>query len=480
MLIVTSIVIPPSRSVKEDLFYRSGFANEFSYTPFIGLLGMVREQFNTDDISLEDVIANIPDLKLDKLRPHAGDDPNDEERSMSDDYDIRFEDIGQEWIDKYGEIMLIGYKLNQKNSYREYLKDNLEYVRVFQDDETGEYVSESDLISNKNIVTSEYLKAKNKIPYLLKILFNGSIYYGIHLLSCLIAYNRAKQVSSNGEVTSRAFRRMGIYRVDDKGKITRMLRDDEDSSSRYQTIWRWICGDFPNDMYYKASTEFLSCLLCCNVDITLENPLSYDLEFFQKLNVSYIPDNDEFVMMYSDVLGGKVRDAIDRFGLENVALNCIDNYDDDASVYTQESKIAPQKCIDLIAANTSNLDKVYAEEWSMTDEALEDIDDFLSCYIPYIGDYLKKKFDTHRLRDYIFNNGYMVNRKTGLYFYIIINPLLSWYSSDIVLGCISKSGNLVVLDKIRNKIRYISCRDVCEFVKTGDEQYKKWHEVYIR
>ena len=291
--------IYPSRSVVGDVITREGPADENSFTPYDGYSRVIGEQFGRKEgyFNINDFLVYVSSQDFDPTRVKKevkeledGDIGGVSDKELAGFTTLESVD-DDEYVRKHIRNLIVGYK---KNRYSPYRTEELKDVEFFKDEETGDMISPAELVTRKDNVDLDYnIEIQKKFPYLLKLLHNGSVYYGIHLLSFMRAYEIIKDTKWGPA----DFGAQGVYKMERNGRIGRKFIHAEDNKvpDYYPFGRKWASGGFPDDMYYKAAQEFLAMCSFLNIDIRNENTLDYDKDYIDSIICTYVASNEEYV-----------------------------------------------------------------------------------------------------------------------------------------------------------------------------------------
>ena len=320
MLYVKNKLIPyPGRTVMEDVLIRTGNPDKYSYTPYPGMIDIFRKQFyNQGEVSEEDFIRycreGTNEFNPSMIKPDDSLDAMTLEEALvaskveydyisdSNSFYWKLEDIDANWVAKYVNMKAIGYK-REKRGRAVHLEATLATPIVY-DLETnaaksvGEF-QESDY--NKDIM--EVLRAKEKLPFLLKQLHKGSISKKASLMSFIIAAERAhkRYCSDSGDkivfsIEPRDFYTYATtYEMKPDGKLGRPFEAKDNKCAKFRDIVAWMRGEFPNDVYFGYYNELLKVAATLDISLADEDPTVYQGEFIQQMECTYLASNMEYL-----------------------------------------------------------------------------------------------------------------------------------------------------------------------------------------
>lgn len=205
MLIIRRYQSIPAKRVITDLALRDGLPREDSPTELEGMFKSVvfPQLSRTEDgvkvitrtTELEHLLNEHPDInpvraiqRWNKNNPHA----------MVPESQ-KFEDIPVEQVAYEVKNVIMSIKLNDKKSFKEV--ENNSKQRVFMDmsdDGDEDMIQENELLldtdfADEDISVTEIEYLRERVTYLIKLIHERSKVKGIHYISYLIAYDRAKE-----------------------------------------------------------------------------------------------------------------------------------------------------------------------------------------------------------------------------------------------------------------------------------------------
>lgn len=234
------------------------------------------------------MLNDQPDYNADHQKPIAGTYTKEKGGSS---YLRRLEDIDESWVRKYLENVLTGIKINKSGGIREYAKQHLE-AQTFNDSE-GEAVEEGELlVDDTDYAPMTVAEAKSKLPYLLKRLHDKSMAMRTSAISLIIAYEKAKRYTKCPR--PKDILGAGVYKMGKDGNFDGLFPDSANSGKVFPPACDWIRG-FDRDAYFSDAVELLRICEILGVDITKEDPLDYQAKDINKLKVTYITKNRDYL-----------------------------------------------------------------------------------------------------------------------------------------------------------------------------------------
>ena len=263
---------------------------------------------------------------------YENDDGIDREVSAHEvvDYYKRLEDIDESFVEKYVDQILTGFLWDDTGAKR--INQRLQTFDLWEDEEG--YVSPTDvLIEEEDFTLDEIAEAKQKLPYLLKVLHDGSIKYKGSLLSFIIAVERYRLNAGGKSIKPHNICKEGVYRVDSNGNITEPFTIEDNSATTLRTLIDWVLGGI-DDRYYRASRELLRVCTILDLDITKEDPKVYNSKVIESAVCLYITSNEEYLENY----GYANRDILKALSPEDIH-SMSQSLQADFSVYHEEFSV---------------------------------------------------------------------------------------------------------------------------------------------
>jgi hypothetical protein len=336
-------VLLRTKSLIVDLASRRGEPNQESPSPYRGQLTAALSQFNTlsdYDGYFIDVLAQQIDYNADKQCPQDCEyDPtyyNDSTRPTQYNPSVggtpmylrRLEDIPEDWVTSYLTNAIIAAKKNKKDSVQAYSSKH-RVGRTFVDDDEEE-TTEAELVTeNQNDYSpKEIMKAKEKIPYLLRRLHDKSKEMKVHLISMIIAtekaqrdvdlQNRRDSTTKNVNLQPMRILKHDVYKMNPDGTIgPRFGADANKNDDRFKAAWAWRRdGDYEKDPYYNDMVNLLHYYNVMGINIREEDPFTYQEDFISSLTVLYITSNRDYVLRKHRGFHKEVYEALRTLPLE--------------------------------------------------------------------------------------------------------------------------------------------------------------------
>jgi hypothetical protein len=273
----------------EELICRSGSPTTRSLSPYDGMLKLVRAQIPGHGLNLICKLISTEDFDADVKKPIAG--RYTEVKPANAKILRRLEDIDESWVQHYINTRLTGLKQNELKGLREYDSKHPE-TRTLVNSE-GETAEESELLIDYNTHSvTNVAEAKAKLPYLLKRLNDKSISLKVSALSLIIAY---ESVRASGTIAVKPGQMgvKGIYTVNSKGDIVDRI---DNTSPLFGEAFKWVQGiNSYRDAYFSDAIELIHVCKVLGVDIAKEDPLEFQGSNIEKLRVTYMVKNKDYM-----------------------------------------------------------------------------------------------------------------------------------------------------------------------------------------
>ena len=320
MFLSKTLIAIPARTLIQDLALRSGSPTQESLSPYEGKYDVVAEMFRSSyDGSLSVLLASQPDYDADKQKPYRGKRTDEADENMNNEfkdcnpmsedipeYPRRLEDIDISHVTRYLHNVIYGARFNANNSVKAYAR-NTQTTLTLQDNE-GEYIEEKDLLIDDTGDYSAYelQEAKNQLPYYIRRLHDKSKEIGIHLISLMRAYERAKDLVEIENLNRKHMISVrpqhliseGVYFMGADGTIGALCPVDANKNSRaFQAAYAWLSSDSPTR---RDANMLLNCFEMLGIDIRRESPLLYTKDYVDKLVVTYVTSNVDYLTRSSD------------------------------------------------------------------------------------------------------------------------------------------------------------------------------------
>lgn len=291
----------PNKRTVVDLIERDGPPTKESFTPYNGMNYLIEEQmkgYRYSIIGIDIITDNIAELSVSKLKgtEDIKSEESDDTSLNPDNYEYLLEKIDEEYVKRYLKRALIGLKIN-KSDARGAIEENEQVQNLMYDKESGEVHNLSDTYVADLVEESgsKMKEIRNKIPYLLKKLQDGSIMYGVSLLSLFIALDGVRQQKGlNSDIKPNDLLAYPIYRVNGHGTLIDTFDPaTANNIAKFRTPKDLVLGVNPHDPYYKAGLELISRARRLGYNLYEEDVRDYTPSYINRLMHDYIISNQE-------------------------------------------------------------------------------------------------------------------------------------------------------------------------------------------
>ena len=314
MIINQNSINLPWKSVLRDIASRSGSPNEDSPCPYMGEAKWFYDQTKNVSRDMLSKLDNFSDFN--SIEKHVQPGPYDKDlpktgsalkyfEGLTDEFGMVISDpIDVSWVKSYlGNIMFSIKKYDKGGFKEEERKYGMARAVMDSEGEDGEdLIESSDLITqNKSFEFRDTLDYINKLPFLVKRLYECGREHNIHMFSLIIAYEKAKK-KLKGRPQPASVLANKVYKLNFDGSIaTRNGELDyitENKGDFAKWAYPWISGKKKElrGRYYKNLQELLGICAALKIDLSKEDPLLYTQEFIDSLTVTYIETNKEFLI----------------------------------------------------------------------------------------------------------------------------------------------------------------------------------------
>lgn len=453
----------PSKLFIEDLLSRNGESNDDSFTPFSGEQYQIREQFKgSSKFSLSDFLNYSQNMDLNPRRINKDhslylDDEEYDADSIEDELVkenagfVYLEDIdSQEYITRYIKQLLIGYKCNANTEYRKL--NSVKSTYRYSDDESNHTVSEAEMIPVEEKRLDILFDVKERLPFILRSLDEGSNYYGFHLFSFIRAY---KIITDAGEdpMESRNWIDKETYLYRRPNRVLDRVIHAQDNKMRYYPEarkWACGCGEYINCRYRKYALELLSICEMVGVSIAEESPATFTHSLCSRIRCTYLHSNIEY---------------IDTFGLVDPTILEMIKPENLLS-YKNQFKLSSEKeeaCKTIDELEYMSIASTYIRTQLKVNSTSKQAKDFLrsgeeacNALFTYLKPDAKLYKDYTIIDDFLFYN--------GKYRRINISTFIGRKGQEIY-GTIHKSGIVVILFPTFTKLYYMTCEELLNRMK---------------
>ena len=280
-------------------------------SPFVGQRSYILELGKNFIIPILKAMENYEyDFDVTKIKPtHNTVYIKRDNVAAIENYEADLENIDSSWVREYINWVKRGMEINKdgvERLARERAKDQATTV-----DEDGDEVAISELAIDQACSIESY-QLKQEIPYYVKRLATFGDKYGIHMMSFIIAIEKAKQARSAGLLGSankndgkpkqseilmqKVYKSNGAngYLVDENGEP--ILWEKNNTVFR-DYIYPFVKGNVVGEdkQFYN---DYLHLLMNCNqlgIDLRFEDPREYTTELMSDITVTYVMNNKEYL-----------------------------------------------------------------------------------------------------------------------------------------------------------------------------------------
>lgn len=314
-----------------DLALRSGSATPNDFSRYKGLSSIVSQYYKGDTLaSLESLFQRQRDFDADSCQPHIdllSDYSKEEEREEYDketvynpaihktsfnSYFRRLEDIRADYFEDY--LANLVFTVFQRSGSggaieydsRHYLQPTLVSVEDDSVTELADLQLQTDIHSYSEATKA---KAREQLPYVIKRLHNLSRYCGIHMLSMIAAYVKAKkentlrqQAGSSMLLKKNAVIAKGVYKCNPDGTIGSRI-DVSNKNKRASDMFDWLHGT--SNTYPSYKEDYLNFVRYCdilNIDLYEDDFTKYDKQFVDSLVVTTLTPNHQYNQAVFDAI----------------------------------------------------------------------------------------------------------------------------------------------------------------------------------
>lgn len=272
-----------------------------SLSPYEGMHSEVIKQFPYQLSPIMRMLEGQTDFDCDAFTPLPGPyvkltQAERDQLKLTNGYLTKLEDIDSSWALQWLNNTLVGLKIRAKQGLKEYEYEH-PTTYSFVDDE-GKTLEESDMLieGEEEYSVTDVTKAKEKLPYILKRLHARSKVTRIHLLSLIIAYEKAKKNSGRKGPTITSIAEQGVYFMREDGYVGTHVIPDDNKNGPFKEMSGWILGYRDKiDSYFDNMLELLEICDVLRIDITREDPLDYQEDFMSRLTANYIAKNKAYI-----------------------------------------------------------------------------------------------------------------------------------------------------------------------------------------
>ena len=222
------------------------------------------------------------------------------------------EDIRSEYLEDYlANLVFTVYKRSGSGGALDYDYNHcLQPTLLSVEDDSYTELADLQLQGNVNDYSeSAKAYAKEQLPYVIKRLHNLSKYCGIHMLSMISAYQRAKEenlrkqyAGSTMLLKKNAVIAKGVYKCDRDGNIGSRI-DVANKNKRAAEMFDWLEGN--SSIYPAYREDYLNFVQYCkmlNVDLLNDDFTKYDKDFVEGLVCTTLTPNKQYNQLVFDAI----------------------------------------------------------------------------------------------------------------------------------------------------------------------------------
>ena len=337
MIILTNPITLYGKKVVTDLATRSGNATINDYSCTLGLEYKVRSMWSGEetDANIAMLFEAQQDFDADVCQPHLDEENYNEteeledyevgrkynpavDKTSFDDYFRRLEDIASPYLEKYvGNLVYTICRHTGSGGIKQYNDKHREQpVLVNHSEDESDFTELADLQLIKD-ETDWPLEVKQtalqNLPYVLKRLHNMSCYTGVHMLSFIVAYLKAKERNNNMRIAGsiktlkkNAVISEGVYLCNKQGNITKKVQV-QNKNIHAAKMFDWIIGTIDEyKAYYQDYLDFVHYCDVLNIDIYNDDMSKYQASFIDKLVVTTVTPNKQYdIQVFDAILNNK-------------------------------------------------------------------------------------------------------------------------------------------------------------------------------
>lgn len=282
-----------SMKLIEDLALRTGPETEESMSTVEGQAAKVNETRKWFTGNFVNKIANQIDFSI----TSASSEARVEARNRLGREAFKIEDIDPKYIIKYFENIMQSATKHNTGSIKEEEQEFKIGKAVTNED--GDIATPADLIDTSDKLNFiEIKKRREKLALCVKKLNTKGKKFKTHMMSLIISYERAKKRVLGLDECKFRYVKNGTYQITERGTLIRdihgnlvTIRDD----GIHKKAIDFINGEDKNDSAYKAYKELLWICSEEGIDLSAENPLTYDEEFIDNLIITRVTKNREYL-----------------------------------------------------------------------------------------------------------------------------------------------------------------------------------------
>lgn len=344
MFVITNLIQLYGIKITTDLALRSGSPDARSYSRYNGMNGIINQNMKENEIvNIEYLMQEQSDFDADACQPHyTAEEYNEEEEKLEfemgtcynpskddltfNDYFRRIEDIASPYLEKY--LHNLVYRINKQSGAGGLKRAELNHPiqPTLYSGEDGDYTELADLqvAGNPNEWSQEAKNhAHTELPYVIKRLRNLSMLCGIHMLSMIASYVKAKEIniSRNNNGAKHILKKNDViahcvYACDKQGNIGKKI-EISNKNQKASDMFDWLEGinlAFPS--YYVDYSNFVHYCRVLNIDLD-EDMSKYDNKFVDSLvtltltpDTQYLPEVFQMISVKKTAVAEVTEDVI--------------------------------------------------------------------------------------------------------------------------------------------------------------------------
>lgn len=376
MAIFTGKKLIPARTILYDIVYRTSSQtaekDSQAVSPYPGMNEEVLALSKKAVIPMVSIFRNYTqdyDANAQKPSSEKYSLRTKEEKEHITSYEINLEHIDASWIQQRVRNLMRSFRTHRDGAERiarEHMKDQPTFV-----DEDGDEVELLDLKLDEDIATlSEYEKDKyrKKLTYLIKRLSMFGAAHRVHMMSLIIAHEKAKRLmkqdnrssaKNNGKAKQQDILAFGYFKGDAFGGYVTdndgnpvILATNKNAFADW--IYDFLVGN--ETEYEDAYSDYTELLAICSdigIDLVNEDPRVYTGSFISDLAITYVINNKKYLQdLYN---GNVVKKAISSMVLDSYAKERHVKNDRDvkAVLMADQSKLINYNISKFYASNNS-------------------------------------------------------------------------------------------------------------------------------
>ncbi len=332
MILLTNPIALYGKKVTTDLATRIGPHTVDSYSYGVGLRYQVERMWSggETEANIEMLFEEQADFNADVKQPHLSEGEYDEtveaeeyevgakyqpasDKTDFNNYYRRLEDIAPEYLESYvGNLVFTICR--RSGGLKQFNSKHMEQpVLLSQGDDEGDFTELADLqlrADDGDWSLEVKQRALQRLPYVLKRLHNLSCYTGIHMLSYIVAFIKARDKNENMRsagsqkfLKKNAVIEEGVFLCDKAGNIKKQVLV-QNKNKRAEAAFNWICGlSTEYQAYYQDYLDLINYFDILNVELYEDDFTKYQRDFIDKLIVVTVTPNKQYdAQVYNAIL----------------------------------------------------------------------------------------------------------------------------------------------------------------------------------